>query len=476
MKNRIQFAAGMSLLAVLSGGIFATATQAQSTSPPTTVNLALGKPITATSIDCDFECGPELANDGNLSTRNACFGPLDECAVVVDLQANYPLAEIKIFWEAACGKNYTIDASDDGAVWRTLAVVTNNAALNNDIAVSGNGRYVRMNGTERCIGYGFSMWEFEVYGSVQVPPPPVPDVIPPSTPGGLRATFVSSRQIALAWTPSTDNVGVAGYRVFINGSQVGSTTTASFVANGLLANTSYDFTALAYDAAGNSSSISAPLTVSTADASAVASYATNFNSSENPLSENNQWVAGKDTGVDWNNPRSASGKAVASVLSGAGSSRYDDNIAHLSPSFQAFNANQYAQGTVYLAGGYSASHEIELLLRFSIGDHDAQGYEVLWGLTGYLAVVRWNGAVGDFTPIYDPGVGSIPVPRDGDVLRAEISGTIITVKLNGIEVARVDVASAETVWSYGQPGIGFWPVDDAIPEYYGWKSFEAGDL
>jgi hypothetical protein len=129
-----------------------------------------------------------------------------------------------------------------------------------------------------------------------------------------------------------------------------------------------------------------------------------------------------------------------------------------------------------LVDGYSASHEIELLLRFSISGHDAYGYEVLWGLSGYLAVVRWNGPLGDYTPIYDPGVGSLRVPRDGDVLRAEMDGTIITVKLNGAIVATVDVSIVGAVWTSGQPGIGFWPVDDAIPANYGWKSFEGGNL
>jgi hypothetical protein len=206
-------------------------------------------------------------------------------------------------------------------------------------------------------------------------------------------------------------------------------------------------------------------------------YSTNFSATENPLSEGGKWVVGKVNGLDWNNPVSASGKAYASVLSGAHGSRYDDSIAHLNASSLPLTANQYAQGTVYLANGYSgASHEIELLLRFSIGAHDAHGYEVLWGLTGYVAVVRWNGPLGNYTPVYDPGSGSIRIPRNGDVLRAEINGNMLVVKLNGGTVATVDLAAVGTVWPSGQPGIGFWPVDSANPISYGWQSFEAGDL
>ena len=208
-------------------------------------------------------------------------------------------------------------------------------------------------------------------------------------------------------------------------------------------------------------------------------YTTNFPGTENPLSEGGVWVDGKATGLDWNNPQSASGKVYASVLSGAnGASRYNDSVGHLNASSQPFAANQYAQGTVYLASGYSgAGHEVELLLRFSITAHDAHGYEVLWGLNGYIAVVRWNGPLGGYTPIYDPGNGSISVPKDGDVLRAEINGNTIVVKLNGNTVATVDVSSVGgTVWSSGQPGIGFWPVDSATPNAYGWRRFEAGNL
>ncbi len=196
------------------------------------------------------------------------------------------------------------------------------------------------------------------------------------------------------------------------------------------------------------------------------------------MSEGGKWVDGKAVGGGWNNPLSAGGKAYASVLSGATGNRYDDSVAHLSTSVQAFNANQYAQATVYLVSGYTAtSHEVELLLRFSISSNNAHGYEILWGISGYIAVVRWNGAPGSYTAIYDPGVGSIPVPRDGDVLRAEISGNTITVQRNGSTVATVDVTSpGGTVWSSGQPGIGFWPVDGATPKNYGWKSFEAGNL
>src|SRR5262249_19522817 len=119
--------------------------------------------------------------------------------------------------------------------------------------------------------------------------------------------------------------------------------------------------------------------------------------------------------------------------------------------------------------------EVELLLRFSIAANDAHGYEILWGLTGYIAIVRWEGPLGYYTPLFDPGEG--PTPRDGDVMRAEISGNVVTVTINGQTMATVDVSTVgDPIWTTGQPGIGFWPGDGAVPENYCWKTFEAGAL
>jgi chitodextrinase len=80
----------------------------------------------------------------------------------------------------------------------------------------------------------------------------------PSIPTGLTATAVSSSQINLAWTASTDNVGVTGYKVYRNGTQVGTSNTTSFSNTGLVASSVYSYTVAAYDAAGNTSAQSTP--------------------------------------------------------------------------------------------------------------------------------------------------------------------------------------------------------------------------
>lgn len=89
------------------------------------------------------------------------------------------------------------------------------------------------------------------------------DTTPPSTPTGLNGTGTSVSQTALSWTASTDNVGVTGYKVFRNGTQVGTSAITSYTDTGLAPGTSYSYTVSAFDGAGNNSPVSAAVDVST---------------------------------------------------------------------------------------------------------------------------------------------------------------------------------------------------------------------
>jgi len=75
----------------------------------------------------------------------------------------------------------------------------------------------------------------------------------PSVPTNLSATAVSSSQINLSWSASTDDVGVAGYKVYRDGVQVGTSSTTSYSDTGLSPNTTYCYTVSAYDATGDES-------------------------------------------------------------------------------------------------------------------------------------------------------------------------------------------------------------------------------
>src|SRR5256712_2107637 len=92
---------------------------------------------------------------------------------------------------------------------------------------------------------------------------PPPDTTPPSVPTGLTAAAVSSSQINLSWTASTDNVGVSGYRVYRGGTQIATTSTTSFTNTGLSPSTTYTYTVAAFDAAGNLSAQSSPASATT---------------------------------------------------------------------------------------------------------------------------------------------------------------------------------------------------------------------
>lgn len=79
----------------------------------------------------------------------------------------------------------------------------------------------------------------------------VSDTQAPTVPTNLSATAISSSQINLSWTASTDNVSVTGYRIFRDGVQVGTSSGANYSDVGLSPSTNYSYVVNAIDAAGN---------------------------------------------------------------------------------------------------------------------------------------------------------------------------------------------------------------------------------
>ena len=93
-----------------------------------------------------------------------------------------------------------------------------------------------------------------------------PDTTAPSVPTNLAASNLTSTSLTLSWSASTDNVGVTGYDVYMNGSFKTSVTSTTSSITGLTASTTYSFTVKAKDAAGNSSANSATFNVTTSTA------------------------------------------------------------------------------------------------------------------------------------------------------------------------------------------------------------------
>ncbi|MFB9237206.1 glycosyl hydrolase [Plantactinospora siamensis] len=140
------------------------------TGPAPAGNLALRRPVTASSTE-DSGKTADLAVDGNAGTRWSSVYS-DPQWIQVDLGASYPISQVTLRWEAAYGKAYQIQTSDDGASWTTVYNTTTGAGGVENLAVSGHGRYVRMSGTVRGTAWGYSLYEFEVYAVAPPPPPP----------------------------------------------------------------------------------------------------------------------------------------------------------------------------------------------------------------------------------------------------------------------------------------------------------------
>src|SRR5208283_4031433 len=92
-----------------------------------------------------------------------------------------------------------------------------------------------------------------------------PDTDPPSTPTGLAANNITETSFTFSWKTSTDNVGVTGYTVFLNGNLLTSVTDTFVQVTGLSASKTYAMTVSARDAADNVSPVSTALNVTTPD-------------------------------------------------------------------------------------------------------------------------------------------------------------------------------------------------------------------
>lgn len=126
-------------------------------------NLALFKPIVASSSEKE-DLRESYANDGDMNSRWSSIYQNDQW-IYVDLQKPAKIDSVKLFWEAAYGMGYEIQTSDDAQNWVTVFTETDGDGGEDSIALDGvTTRYVRMFGHIRGTQFGFSLFEFEVYG------------------------------------------------------------------------------------------------------------------------------------------------------------------------------------------------------------------------------------------------------------------------------------------------------------------------
>ncbi|MGP3983044.1 discoidin domain-containing protein [Streptomyces sp. KR80] len=139
--------------------------------------LSQGRPATASSTE-SASFPASNAVDGNASTRwSSQFS--DPQWIQVDLGATATISRIRLNWETAYGRAYRIETSDDGQNWTSLRSQTSGDGGVDEITdLSGSGRYVRLVGTERGTQWGYSLWEFEIYGEGGSPQPPTSSKFP----------------------------------------------------------------------------------------------------------------------------------------------------------------------------------------------------------------------------------------------------------------------------------------------------------
>jgi chitodextrinase len=122
-----------------------------------------------------------------------------------------------------------------------------------------------------------------------------PDTSPPSVPADLVANPLGPGRVDLNWTPSSDDVGVAGYKIFRDSVQVGSSPSPSFSDATALPDMTYAYAVAAFDAAGNVSDPSISVSTTTPSDTTPPSAPSNLTATASGSSQVNlRWSASSD--------------------------------------------------------------------------------------------------------------------------------------------------------------------------------------
>jgi hypothetical protein len=199
-------------------------------------------------------------------------------------------------------------------------------------------------------------------------------------------------------------------------------------------------------------------------------YSTSFPLAENPISESGNWINGDAAGLDWSNVETTAALAFGTE---SGSAGYDDSTAIL---VGLWNPDQMVQATVHTVNQRTdpVFEEVELRLRTTIAPHSVTGYEINFRCTSdgsqYVQIVRWNGSFGRFAYVSrttGPGL------HNGDIVKATISGRMITVFINGTKI----LEGWDATYKSGSPGIGFFQQGAAgVNSDFGFTSVAAADM
>lgn len=181
-----------------------------SVKPFAEVNLAAFKPVKTSSQENDDPgVAGRFAVDRNLSTRWASKYA-DPQWLYVDLQDAYRLNKVVIFWEGAYATAYDVQvANDPTGPWTTVAPVAGADGGQDVLTFSETtGRYVRLWGKTRSGGYGYSLYEFQVFGTglAGSNPPPITGGTGQPIPGRIEAESFTAMS-GVANEPTADAGG-----------------------------------------------------------------------------------------------------------------------------------------------------------------------------------------------------------------------------------------------------------------------------
>ena len=144
---------------------------------PENINLAMNKPTDASSEKQSSQ-GPAFATDGSMDTRwgsnynSSVNDPFDKVEWLrVDLGKSYNLGTVKLHWQTAYAKEYTIQVSDDGENFTDVLTITDGDGKEDVLDLAGaKGQYIRIYCTKAVPSddswqwnYGYSLYEVEVY-------------------------------------------------------------------------------------------------------------------------------------------------------------------------------------------------------------------------------------------------------------------------------------------------------------------------
>ncbi|SIS19164.1 beta-glucosidase [Microbispora rosea] len=161
MTHPLTLRRGLSLMLAAALALFASVVAGPAYAAP--VLLSQGKTATASSAE-NAGTPASAAVDGDTGTRwSSTFG--DPQWLQVDLGTTATLSQVVLNWEAAYATAFKIQVSDNATTWTDLYSTTTGTGGTQTLNVTGSGRYIRVYGTARATGYGYSLWEFQVYGT-----------------------------------------------------------------------------------------------------------------------------------------------------------------------------------------------------------------------------------------------------------------------------------------------------------------------